>query len=134
MGPQDGFEEVVLTVDSGASETVLEKNALPTVELHEGPAKKKGVRYEVANGQILDNLGEKQFRGLTDEGTPKGLTAQVCDVNKNLLSVSRALRNNNCVLFHPLGSFIQDLKTGERSWLKEDGGTFTLSLWVPCPN
>ena len=134
LGPQDGYEQVILAVDSGASETVLERTVLPTVDLKEGAAKKNGVKCEVANGQILENLGEKTFTALTEEGFGRNLTAQVCDVNKSLLSVSRAVKNNNCVLFHPRGSYIQDLSTGERSWLKEEGGTYHLSLWVPCPN
>ena len=107
---------------------------MPTVELTEGPAKKRGVKYQVADGRELENLGEKSFRAITTEGFGRKLTAQVCDVSRNLLSVSKAVRNGNCVLFHPRGSFIQDLKTGERSWLKEEGGNYTLSLWVPCPN
>ena len=60
----------------------------------------------------------------------RGVRAQVCDVNRDLLSVSRVVKGGNMVVFRPLGAFIQDLDTQEKVWLKEDEGTYKLSLWV----
>ena len=134
LGKPGEYQEVILAVDSGASETVIEEDTLPLVQAHEGPAQKRGVKYEVANGEYLDNKGEKTFIGETEEGTLKTVTAQVCNVNRNLLSVSKVVRNNCCVMFHPGGSYIQDLTTGGKTWLKDDGGAYTLSLWVKNPS
>ena len=47
-----------MAVDSGASETVLPEEDLPSIELKEGEAKRKGVQYEVADGTLIPNLGE----------------------------------------------------------------------------
>ena len=96
---------------------------------------RRGQSYEVANGAEIDNKGEKKFIGtLTrDDGGESGrrmVTAQVCDVNRNILSVSKVARNNCCVMCHPTGSYIQDLASGTKTWLKDEGGAYTLSLWV----
>ena len=122
--------KIVLTVDSGASETVLRRTTLAHVKTTESEAQRRGTRYEVANGEIIENEGEKKFAGYIEDGAIHGVRAQVCDVNRDLLSVSRVVKGGNMVAFHPLGSFVQDLHTHERTWLREDSGTYTLSLWV----
>ena len=86
--------------------------------------------YRVASGDVIQNEGEKTFAVVTEDGTCRGVRAQVCDVDRDLLSVSKMVKTGNMVLFHPLGSFIQDLETEERVWLKDHDGTYSLSLWV----
>ena len=58
----------------------------------------------MANGDYAPNLGEKKFHGVTEEGTLRGLTAQVVDVSQNLLSVHRCIRAGNRVVFDSEGS------------------------------
>ena len=55
------WERVSLTVDSGASETVIGEEMVASAELKEGPAARQGVQYEVANGVRIPNLGEKSW-------------------------------------------------------------------------
>ena len=52
------WEEVEFAVDSGATETVIGENTLKSVKLLEGVAFKRGVKYEVANGIRIPNLGK----------------------------------------------------------------------------
>ena len=59
----DGWEEIEMTVDSGASETVVGEDMISAVATKEGQASRRGVVYEVANGVRIPNLGEKQFVG-----------------------------------------------------------------------
>ena len=106
------------------------KATVANLKTTESDAQRRGIRYEVANGEIIENEGEKTFVGITDDGTHRGVRAQVCDVNRDLLSVSKVVKAGNMVVFHPLGSFIQDLETQEKVWLKNTAGTYTLSLWV----
>ena len=68
--------------------------------------------------------------GQTEEGLKRAIKAQVADVNKDLLSVSRMVRNGCQVVFHPDGSYAEDLETHERFWFKESGGMYMLKLWV----
>ena len=51
------WERIIVTVDSGASDTVLPPNIARIIPMLRSP--KVGTRYEVANGGIIENLGEK---------------------------------------------------------------------------
>ena len=55
----DGWEEIELTVDSGAGETVVPEGMVNSVEIKEGAAAKSGVQYECANGERIPNLGSR---------------------------------------------------------------------------
>ena len=127
---QGGWEELELAVDSGAGETVLEKNILKSVPTVQGDPYKKGVKYEVANGQLIPNLGQKTFAGENEGGLRRSLTGQVADVNKSLLSVRRCLQAGNRVVFDPKGSYVEDMDSGERMTLQEKDGMYMLKLWV----
>ena len=55
---------------------------------------------------------------------------QVCEVNKALLSVKRLTAVGNRVVFDPEGSYVEDIKTGDITWLREDNGMYMLTPWV----
>jgi len=124
------WELIEMAVDSGATETVVSDEMLTSVETKESWGSKKGVEYEVANGETIPNLGEKKFHGVTENGITRNLTAQVCEVNKALLSVKKIIAAGNRVTFDEAGSFIEDKMTGEKIWLKDEGGMFMLKMWV----
>ena len=124
------WEELEMAVDSGASETVLPEEDLPSIELKEGEAKRKGVQYEVADGTLIPNLGEKSFVAVSEEGSLRKMRVQVCDVNKALLSVRRVTQAGNRVVFEQDGGWIEDKRTGQRMWMKEKDGQYLLKLWV----
>ena len=118
---------------NGATETVMSENMLMSITLREGMAMKQGVTYEVANGIRIANLGERQFEGVTEDGGVKNITAQVCEVNKALLSVSKAVKAGHRVVFDDNGSYIENKETGEVTWLVEEGGMYALKMWVKAP-
>ena len=124
------WEEFELAVDSGASETVVPEDMINSAEIRDGAASRRGVQYEVANGVKLPNLGEKRFIGTTAEGIQRKLTAQVCNVNKGLLSVMKVVKAGNRVIFDSNGSYIQDKKTGECMTLTEKNGLYMLRMWT----
>ena len=127
---QGGWVEFEVAVDSGATETVVSEEMLTMVETKPGPASKRGVEYEVANGVRIPNLGEKKFMAETEDGVVRNITAQVCDVSKGLLSVKKAMSTGNRVVFEEGKSYIEDIKTKEKMWLREEGGMFMLKMWV----
>ena len=94
------------------------------------PASRRGVKYEVANGVRIPNEGEKKFSGSSEEGVERTLTAQVCDVNKALLSVRKVVAAGNRVVFDNAGSFIEDKSTGEKMWMSEQNGIYMLKFWI----
>ena len=81
------WTKVDLTVDSGAVNTVGPSSVAPKIEMVEGEAKKKGVRYRVANGDIIPNEGEKRLKGFGDDYGAMGVNMQIADVT-NLCSQS----------------------------------------------
>ena len=127
---EGGWEKIELTVDSGASETVIPEELVGSVEVTEGIKSKRGVEYEVANGVKIPNLGEKRFVAESAEGVRRNITAQVCDVNKALLSVKKVVAAGNRVVFEEEGGYIEDRLTGDCMWLEEAGGMYMLSMWV----
>lgn len=124
------WEEIELAVDSGATETAIGEVMVAAVETKEGEASRRGVMYEVADGTMIPNQGEKRFKAESEEGVQRTLTAQVAGVNKALLSVSKVVKASNRVVFDGEGCYIEDKKTGDKMWLRESGGMFMLKMWA----
>ena len=87
--------------------------------------------------------GEKAENGLIEEAGKtirefvctfmsqiEGVTAQICAVNKTLMSVSKIASKGNRVVFDDDGSYIESETTGERSWLTQSSGMYYLNMWV----
>ena len=55
------WKKVRFCLDSGAGEIVMSEEDLPEVETKESWGSKHGQSYEVANGDEIDNEGEKRF-------------------------------------------------------------------------
>ena len=122
-------------VDSGAGETVLSEEDLPEVETKESWGSRRGQSYEVANGEEIENKGEKKFIGtLTrDDGGESGkrmVTAQVCDVHRPLLSVKGMCRSGHRVIFDDDGSYVENKVTLERLKIEEVDGEYVIDMWV----
>ena len=130
IGAKNEWELVTIYVDSGATEAGISPEMLRSINTVEGHLAKMGVMYEVANGLRIPNLGEKKFRGESEEWMVREMTAQVCDVNKALLSVSKLVKTDHKVVFDTEGSYIEDKWSGERMWLTDEGGMYALKLWV----
>ena len=68
------------------------------------------------------------------EGAMRDMNFTVCVVTKALGFVSQMCRAGNRVAFNPPwdpeGSFIENEHTGERLWLKEQGGLYVLDAKV----
>ena len=127
------WEMVELAVDSCATETICGENMLTSIRVQETEASKRGVEYEVANGEKIPNMGGKQFVGISTEGIKRNLTAQVCEVNKPLLSVRKVVSAGNRVVFEPENSYIEDMTTNEKMWSEQDRGMYILQMWVRNP-
>ena len=66
--------------------------------------------------------------GQDSEG--RGVTAQVCDVHRPLMSVKKMCRSGHRVVFDEEGSFIESKETGERLKIVEEDGEYLLDVWV----
>ncbi len=81
-------------------------------------------------GVRISNLGEKRFTGVMNGGITRNITAQVCEVNKALMSVRKICQAGNRVIFDEEGSYIESKGDGERIWLEDQGGMYVLRMWV----
>ena len=111
-------------------ETAIGEDTRKFMKLLEGHAFRRGVEYDVANGVRIPNLGEKKFDAVTEDGNIRQITAQVCEVNKPLLSVSKMVAAGNRVVFDHDGSYVEDVNSGEVVWLTEQGGMYMLKVWA----
>ena len=123
---QEQVGSLDLAVDIGASETVISEDMLPK----QGDARRRGVQYEVANDVRIPNLGEKKFQGYSEEGAVRSITTQVCEVNKGLLSVEKVVEAGNRVVLDSTGSYIEDKKTHERLYVRDEAGMYMLRMYV----
>ena len=73
--------------------------------------------------------GAKSFSGNTPRGLNVGLMAQVTDVTKTLLSVSKMIYARNKVVFQKGSSYIENLESGSRTPSIEDGHVDKLHVW-----
>ena len=90
VAANDGWIEIESTADSGACDTVMPTKDCEWIRIHESIQSKAGMKYEVANGQIIPNLGERRCI-MWCEGAqePLGISMQVADIKKPLPSLSR---------------------------------------------
>ena len=81
--------ELEWCVDSGTTETVIGDTVLRSIRMTESPGPKAGVTHTVANMGTIPDLGQQTFRGETEEGIERELTAQVAEVDQALMSVTK---------------------------------------------
>ena len=95
--------------DSGASETVVPPEEIKNVPVVQGEQALKGIKNETAAGELLPNLGEKEFVGSSENGVLRHLTAQAADVNQALLVVRRVMKSGHREVFDDEVSYIEDI-------------------------
>ena len=121
--------ELRLTVDSGAGASVVPPSDADNVPLQKGD--NTGCKYEVANGEIIINQGEKRCAMITEQtGQPRQLNLQVADVHKGLLSVIELVKKGQRVVFDDEWSYIQDKRSGQCDTLLQTDDSWELVTWV----
>ena len=108
-----GWVEIEVTADSGACDTVMPRDMCEGFPVHESEGSQKGKVYEVANGQMIRNLGERRLLMMTEGSMrAKGIKFQICDVHKALLSLSKAADAGFESHLGKHGGWLQDSRTG----------------------
>ena len=94
---------------------------------------KVGIEYEVANGGVVVNLGEKKAEVKLKEGGESLLMSfQVVEIHKPLLAVSKLVEAGNKVLFDKDDPHIL-LQSGEKIPMKVNGGTYEIEVYILNP-
>ena len=127
VGEVPEWEELEMMVDSGASVTVINREMVKAVE---AKGARPNVKYEVADGSFIENMGQKTFSAVTECGVPRKMTAEVTDVSKALLSVAKIVKAGNRVVFAEGDCYIEDNATKQRIPITERNGAYVLKLWI----
>ena len=121
-------KHVELTIDSGAAEHVVGPMDLPHLPV--GPSRKH-IQYTMANGHKTSKRGEQQVRAVTQDGHEIAFKAQVTDVHRPLMSVSRICDKGNRVVFEDHGGYIESMTTGDKIQIHRDRNVYRLQVSVP---
>ena len=130
--PPEQWEKVTILVDSGATENVANPASMKGYQVLKNSASESGLTYTTATGKEIPNLGEKVVVVATTEGSTRSIKFQMCDVTKCLASVSRIVEAGHRVILDTpeAGSYIENRKSGERTYLLQERGLYLLDAWV----
>jgi hypothetical protein len=127
----DGWVEIEITIDSGACDTVMPTSWCSHISILQSEDSRRGVEYEVANGETIPNLGERHCC-LMSEGSNvmKKIVFQTADIHKPLLSISRcADLGYRCTLDRHGGELV-DNETGESIPVHRRGNLYIMRAWI----
>ena len=128
-----------LVVDSGAGETVMPVDWLTSHPLTESDGSRANDFYTTADGSKVYNEGQRKLDVCTLDGQQRrSMTFQVARVKKALGSVSQMVKNGNKLVFDQDSSgkdtsYIQNKRTNEKIWLRQENGVYVLDLMVAPP-
>ena len=118
------------TVDSGAADTVANREIAPNTPVVPSHGSRNGVKYVAAAGKVISNEGEKHVQTETAEGHLCGIKIQVAQVNKALLSVSKICDVGHEVIFTKDGGRIVHQVTGQVVHFRRVDGVYRLRVKV----
>lgn len=124
-------EELEVTIDSGAVDTVGPRGIAPEIPLEETDASRYGRYYTAANGTRIAIHGMKKVQGYTEEGTRVGMEVQIADVKKTLASVARMCEAGNRVVFDSQGSYVEHKASGKRTAIEKGKDGYKIRMWIP---
>ena len=127
----NGWFQIEVTVDSGACDTVMPLSMCEGIDVIPSLASLRGMNYEVANSQLIPNLGERRCEMITPGSKRhKSITFQVADVHKPLLSVSSvASMGYECIL-NKDGGWLINRAAHEAIPLQRKGNMYVFTCWL----
>ena len=128
MSKEVTWEKLTPTVDSGASDTVVPPKFCSWSTIFH--TDRVGTEYEVANGQVVHNLGERRcIMKVSEKVAELNIAFQVVGVHKPLLAVSSITAQGHQVVFADGGDHIA-VNNGEKLPLRNVNGVFELDVWI----
>ena len=121
-------KDLWITIDSGASENVINKQMAPQFRVQPSTGSNAGTTYITANGDEMANQGEKDVKIVTKEGHKCLLKMQVTDVRKPLMSVARICDAGHQVTFTNEGGNIKHLQTGQTTHFDRIDNVYRLKV------
>ena len=119
---------ISITIDSGAGETVCPEELFGDYPLEQ--TRMVGMKYTSASNHPIENKGQKTLMLDLPDGSAKRMQVQAVDnLTKPLAAVSRIVSRGNRVVFDEV-SYIENKTTGEKTWLRQEGGVYVLDAIV----
>ena len=128
---EEGWVEIEITIDSGACDTVMPAAMCGHISILQTEDSRRGVEYEVANGETIPNLGERHCFLMTENShVMKEIVFQCADIHKPLLSVSRCADLGYQCILEKSGGKLKDTVTGEEIPIHRRGNLYVMRAWV----
>ena len=128
LSSAEAVRRVDLTIDSGAAEHVVGPYDLPHLETLPTTS---NATYKMANGTTSVGLGEQRVQATTLAGQTCNFVAQVTDVQRPLMSVTRICDAGHTVFFNAQGGYIESTKTGEQIHFRRENNVYRVTVDVP---
>ena len=128
-GSEDKWHKIEAPVDTAAVDSVMPRTWFPQVRLQESPKSVAGTGYTVADGRTIPNFGQKRIAFSDKAGGKSGITFQVTDVRRALVSARRLREKGNNVILDEKPRIINKA-TGKVIPLTVKDGMFLLDIWV----
>ena len=132
VNARPGWEKVRIQIDSGAIDTVGQKNIAAAFKMRETEMSKKGIGFVAANGSSINNYGEKVIVGYADDAGAVSMKVQCADVKKALCSVHKMNMGGNVVVLDGEKSYMQHKESGRRTQIEYEDGQYVMYLWLPA--
>ena len=128
---EDGWIEIEVTIDSGACDTVMPAAMCGHISMLQTADSRRGVEYEVANGETIPNLGERHCLLMSENSmVMKKIVFQCADIHKPLLSVSRCADLGYQCILEDNGGMLKDKVTGEEIPIHRRGNLYVMRAWI----
>ena len=114
QGVSKSRRKVMITVDSGAAESVTSEQNLPEIPTRPSARSRGGVEHVNANGSTMPNRGEKLVPVKIRGRGQCALKLQVTDAQRTLSSVSKVCDGGHEVVFRSDGGFIRHVETNRK--------------------
>ena len=107
----DGGWRLTFLLDSGASKTIIPRNAIPGVTPYR--TKETGRDFRVANGDTVPNEGEVNLKGRSTNSNKMSVRAQVADITRPLAASAEMADADNIVVTHKRGGMIKKVSEND---------------------
>ena len=115
-------------VDSGAAESVVPNTWFTDVKTRPTVSSEMGTSYRAANGQLVQDEGEKILEVMTEDGSTRRLRCTSTGVHRMLLAVSKLVAKGHEVYFGPRECYLKHIASGRRLPIHLRRGVYTIKL------
>ena len=126
-----GWTKIRAIPDSGAVESVAPASMVPADRVHSSPGSERGQMYTTANGGEIPNEGQQYLPSVCGNGVCSEQKWQLSAVTRPLQSVGELCDAGNRVIFGRSGGIIQNIVSGEETYISRENGTYLVDLWIP---